>query len=281
MNDQVSLSSKSSTILLLTYSTDPTIFSFPSRHHPLPSHDTTTYKATFLPPTGLHPKLTLSLPASTLRTPKDTSTCALHAYWTLPTALFIDPYQLSDPLFLASLNLLALRSLAGAQDLEAPDWAIPHPWGSVALFELATPSNTTSSAGIWNITIPTHLRYLNSTLAINGKTPLAIPWPTVFWACEAEEGLKFATNPFDRVDLGFEGLFGPRTMFYHVPADQKVDKLVELLWVPVLERGNEGWVGVGTVLAVLVGFAWVCWRLVRGGSGKNGATKKGETKKEK
>ncbi|KAF2170847.1 hypothetical protein M409DRAFT_63892 [Zasmidium cellare ATCC 36951] len=257
---------------------NPTIFSFPSRHHPLPQHDKTTYTATFAPPTGLHPKLTLSLPASTLQPPKEDS-CALHAYWTLPTALFIDRYQLSDPLFLASQNLIALRSLSGAQDLEAPDWAVKHPWGSAALFELATPNvTTTAEDGFWNITIPTHLRYVNSTLSIDGKTPLAIPWPTVFWACEAQEGLKMSTNPFDRVNLGYDGLFGPKTMFYHVPPNGEVEKLVELLWVPTLDVKNSGWVSFGTVLAVLLGFGWVCWRLVRGVGGSE--KKEGEGKKE-
>lgn len=84
-----------------------------------------------------------------------------------------------------------------------------------------------------------------------------------------------ATNPFDRVNVGYDGLFGPKTMFYHVPPSSDVDKLVELLWVPTLEAGNSGWVSVGTALAVLLGFGWVCWRLIRSTSVK----KEGEAKK--
>ncbi|KAI4935588.1 uncharacterized protein J4E92_002879 [Alternaria infectoria] len=69
---------------------------------------------------------------------KPNRSCKLHTHLTLPSYLFIDKYQFSDTLFLADKNLKRLRSLAGATDLEAPDWVVPA-WGSAALFELATP----------------------------------------------------------------------------------------------------------------------------------------------
>lgn len=72
-------------------------------------------------------------------------------------------------------------------------------------------------------------------------------------------------NPFDRTHLGYEGLFGPRTMFFHwTPADQG-GGLIERLNVPVLNRQRVSGVRVErvTVLVVLIGFAWVCWRLIR------------------
>jgi len=74
-----------------------------------------------------------------------------------------------------------------------------------------------------------------------------------------------STNPFDRVNLGYDGLFAPETMFFHVPpAVEPGDELVERLSVPVLEPTNAVLVQVGTLLAVFAGFAWVCWKLVRG-----------------
>lgn len=82
-----------------------------------------------------------------------------------------------------------------------------------------------------------------------------------------------ATNPFDRVNLGYDGLFGPKTMFYHVPPAEGVDVLVERLGVPTLNAERMGWVSVGTVVAVLVGFGWVCWGLFGGGRKVEGKEK--------
>ncbi|EMC97508.1 hypothetical protein BAUCODRAFT_147577 [Baudoinia panamericana UAMH 10762] len=245
----------------------PVLFSFPSRHHPLPSSSPATFVASFLQPTGLHPNLELTLPRQHLLPPKDDGSCALHVYLTLPSALFLDRYQLSDPAYLASQNLIALRSLSGEQDLEAPDWVIKR-WGSAALIELAHPANISSDQrnANWTVTIPTHLRYLrpqpNDTTP--GYTTLDIPWPIMFWACEATEGLKMHTNPFDRVNLGYDGLFGPKTMFYHIPpSTSRGQVLVEKLTVPVLEPSWAGIVQWGTLFALLGGFLWVCWGLAK------------------
>ena len=72
-------------------------------------------------------------------------------------------------------------------------------------------------------------------------------------------------NPFDRVNLGYDGLFGPRTMFYHLQPTNQAKSLVEELKVPVLNMDgtNVGWVSYGTVMIVLLGFSWVCWILGR------------------
>lgn len=73
-----------------------------------------------------------------------------------------------------------------------------------------------------------------------------------------------ATNPFDRVNLGYDGLFGPKTMLYHIPpAVEEGVQLVEKLSVPVLEPEEAGWVQMGTLAAVLVGFGWVLWMLFK------------------
>ncbi|KAK4899174.1 protease B nonderepressible form [Elasticomyces elasticus] len=296
-----------------------TMFAFPSRHHSVPSD--TSFGIAFRLPTGLHPKMSITLPRHQqgegfLSPPKSDGACALHAYLTLPSAVFLDRYQLSDPKLLAENNLVALRSLSGEQDLEAPDWVIER-WGSAALLELSPLSPTDD--GEWEVTVPLHLRYLqaaNTTTTTatgrkgveegegEGYVNLTIPFPAVFWACEAEEGLKMSTNPFDRVDIGYDGLFGPRTMFYHfspsvgatggshaggiraggvgggmggVGAGIGQGVLESVIRVPVLEPGWGGMVQWGTLGAVVGGLGWVCWGLVRGmgGTGKKGGKKSG------
>lgn len=194
--------------------------------------------------------------------------CNLHTYLILPSPLFPDKYQLSSPLFLASKNLRAQRALSGETDLEAPNWIVTK-WGSALLLELAPPEPPESplAAGStpWHASIPLHLRYLPPTR--NGAASISIPWPVVFWACPADEGTKASTNPFDRTNLGYEALFGPRTMFYHLRPESP-GSLVEQVHVPVLQAGWECWVQAGTVGAVVLGFLWVLWTLVgvlRGG----------------
>lgn len=98
-----------------------------------------------------------------------------------------------------------------------------------------------------------------------------MPDPIVFWACPAEEGTKFNVNPFDRVGLGWEGVFGPRTAFWqlkNVGGGSKYERggaLVSDIEVPVLDLEGWGarWVEVGTVLVVLGGWAWLMWLLGR------------------
>lgn len=265
----------------------PTIFSFPSRHQKLPPQQATTqqYTTTFDQPTGLHPTLRITFPnPSALSThpltkPND-STCALHAYLTLPSALFPDEYAFPtttpDPLFTAAHNILTLRSHSGEKDLEAPDYNIQK-WGSAILLELATPppTNPNTNTTSWSITIPLHLRYLPATA--NSHTPITIPHPTLFWACPADDGTKFTVNPFDRVNLGYDGLFGPRTMFYHLePLSSRGlegSRLVESLNVPVLDTRGFGFGAVELVTGLLVlgGFLYVAGKVVReivGGSRK-------------
>ena len=211
--------------------------------------------------------------------PKE-STCALHAYLTLPSAIFADKYQLSstNELFLKSHNLQALRSISGETDLEAPDYVVKK-WGSNVLLELATPLPDSKVRHIpWNVTIPLHLRYVEPKA---GKTSqIQVPWPVVFWACTADEGTKFPVNPFDRVNLGYDGLFGPRTMFYHLDTQSQNGTMVVELDVPVLDTSAVGsaWVESGTVLVVLMGFAWVLWKLWPAIKAELGGLKLGEVR---
>ncbi|KAI8940798.1 hypothetical protein NX059_002061 [Plenodomus lindquistii] len=260
-----------------------TRFQTPTRHYPLlsttpssltPELHPLTYTVSLSQPTGLHPTLLLTFPKAHLTPPNPT--CKLHTHLTLPSYLFIDKYQFNDALFLTSKNLKSLRSLAGATDLEAPDWVVRQ-WGSAALFEVAHPKAASSSssssssttngddASNWTINIPLHLRYLPASPTQHTRVPL--PWPVVFWACRADEGAKMSANPFDRVHLGYEALFGPKTRFMHVqPAP--VGALVEWIDVPVLDTRGTAWVEGGTVGVVVLAFLGLCWVLFGRGKGE-------------
>lgn len=171
------------------------------------------------------------------------------------------------------MNLRGLRSISGETDLEAPDWVVKK-WGSALLMELAPPSEWSATASRsaegtpWHASIPLHLRYLPPSH--NGMAQISVPWPLVFWTCPTDQGTKMSTNPFDRVHLGYEGLFGPRTMFYHLrpetpwirSSSNAVEGLVESVQVPVLEAEWDIGVQWGTVVVVVLGFMWVVGKLV-------------------
>lgn len=87
------------------------------------------------------------------------------------------------------------------------------------------------------------------------------------------------TNPFDRVNLGYDGLFGPRTMFYHLQPASGGKSLLKEIQVPVLdlEGSKMKWVEFGTVTMVVLGFLWVCLKLLavmRGSLGRKGDRRK-------
>ncbi|KAL8846445.1 MAG: hypothetical protein Q9221_008470 [Calogaya cf. arnoldii] len=241
----------------------PTRFSFPSRHHSVPLLSGSTFLTTLPTPTGLHPTLRLTFP-SPISPPAQG--CTLHTYATLPSSFFVDKYQLSTPNFLAAKKLRGIRTLSGETDLEAPDW-VAEKWGSTMLLELAhhappqTGLKTTESQ--WHVDIPLHLRYLPP--AAGGFTSVGLPWPVVFWACTAEEGIDLGSNPFDRINLGYEALFDPTTIFYHFQPQpkEKGARLVEQVQVPVMDLQDLRWVESGTVGVIMFGALWVTWKLLR------------------
>ena len=238
---------------------EPTLFSFPSRHHPLPPLSNGTYVASFLSPSGLHPTLRLTFPSFL---PPPIPYCALHAYFIFPSYIFPDKYQLSSSNLLAAKNLYSIRSLAGETDLEAPDWTIKQ-WGSSMLMELAPPPRSHGSRNeAWSAYVPLHLRYLQPEAG--GRGTMELPWPVVFWACPAQEGTKMSANPFDRLNLGFEGLFGPRTMFYHLTphTNSETQNLIERLQIPVLDAEKLANAETGTVVVVMLGTIWLVAKLV-------------------
>lgn len=252
----------------------PVLFAFPSRHKDAES----TFSSTFLQPLGLHPTLQLRFDSN--KPPLPDSSCSLHAYLTLPRTIFADKYQLGDDLFLASKNLTAVRHMSHPVDLEAPDYAMKL-WGSSMLLELQPPSTKDDSP--WTAEIPLHLRYLSP--AEGGYSPINVPWPVVFWACTTEEGTKFPNSPFDRVNLGYDGLFGPRTLFWHVsPKSEGNDGLNHQITVPVLDANKTKWIGTGTAAVVLVGFAYIVFKLasvlLKTGYGSQKAATESDKKKQ-
>jgi hypothetical protein len=200
---------------------------------------------------------------------------------TLPSTLFIDKYPFSDPLFLAQHNLAALHSISGATDLEAPEWVVPA-WGSASLLEIALPESEPErkDAG-FTATIPLHLRYLAP--ANVSHIFLHVPWPAVFFSCpSASSGSKLAAAPFDRANLGYDGLMGStglpgskgtsgaNTIFYHVPPsppgatpDADDGRAGSTLMVPVMDLRKTDWVEWGTMGAVLLGTIWLLYVLRR------------------
>lgn len=247
-----------------------TMFSFPARHRRI---DGGAFTTTFLQPTGLHPALRLQMNANAIKPPPPPSSsaategegCALHAYFTLPRGVFADKYQLADDLFLGSKNLSALRYMSQPVDLEAPAYVMDL-WGSAVLLELSPPRVTPppdEPSWTWTAEVPLHLRYLAP--ASGGYAHLEVPYPAVFWACTTEEGTKFPVSPFERVNLGYDGLFGPRTVFWHVDPQPVTagGRLMSSIRVPVLDTDRAGWVSVGTAAVVMLGFGWIVWKLLQ------------------
>jgi PIG-X / PBN1 len=251
----------------------PTLFHFPSRHHSVPGQQSQQrYTVSVQQPQGLHPTLQISFPSASTLTwpenrPKD-SHCALQSYIVLPSYIFADEYAFNsgDPLFAESHHIRATHSISGETDLEAPDNVVRR-WGSTLLIEPALPSTNGSrplSSDQWDVTVPLHLRYLSPTQG--GQSRVDLAWPIVYWACTAEEGTKFPVNPFDRVNLGFEGLYGPRTMFYHLepnPVCAGDSRLVNVLDVPVYDSSmiSANTIELTTLIVVVGGFFWVAAKL--------------------
>ena len=70
------------------------------------------------------------------------------------------------------------------------------------------------------------------------------------------------TNPFDRVNLGYDGLFGPRTMFQHLQPSSQGKPLIEELEAPVMGQLWVRHIEAGTMTTVSLGFIWVFWKLL-------------------
>ncbi|KAL8997470.1 MAG: hypothetical protein Q9169_003250 [Polycauliona sp. 2 TL-2023] len=256
-----------------------TRFSFLSRHHPVPLTSGSGFSTTFPTPRGLHPTLRLTFPSPIVRPVQG---CALHTYLTLPSSFFIDKYQLASPNFLVANNLRGIRALLGETDLEAPKWVVKK-WGSIVLLEIAhrEPNQVVgpkSTEPQWHVDVPLHARYLPP--AAGGAASVDLPWPIVFWACPAEEETDLHGSPFDRVNLGYESLFGPATTFCHFRQQPQVEggRRVEQVQVPVMDLQESGWVENWTIGVVLLGALWVMYKLLKFSFSRSRANKRSSTR---
>lgn len=163
---------------------EPTSFTFPHRHHILPSQGLNT---SLSPPYGSHPTMQTTLPASALRPPLndtlDYKTCNLHALYTLSKDVFVDKYQLTQLSQFQSGGIGNLRGVWGETDLEDPSYKTKG-WGSVVVIDVA-PSEQELM-----LELPLHLRYLEP-LPGGGTRHVNILPPEIFWACEnTVEGIR-------------------------------------------------------------------------------------------
>ncbi|CUS08202.1 unnamed protein product [Tuber aestivum] len=234
---------------------EPTMFSFASRHH----RSESTFGLATAFPTGLHPKLKLSIHGPVKPPRSDGNGCTLNAYFTLPVALFIDKYQLSsdNQQLLDSLGIKQIRAISGETDLEAPVWT-REKWGSRVLVEVDAKGGEN---GI-ELELPLHLRYLEPRYGGTTKK-VDFAWPSVFWACGSEQWKKMAVNPFDRLHLGWEDLFPEQVMYYHLSPmpHERSEGAWSSIDVPVLGLENAGMIKIGTVTIVGLGFLWVLFKI--------------------
>jgi len=157
----------------------PTLFTFPHRHHILRSGKLET---SLDPAFGSHPVMKTRLPMSALQAPindtLDHESCRLHALYTLSKDVFVDQYQVSQLAQFNSGGIDNLRGVWGETDLENPSYKT-NGWGSVVLVDVSEPQEPSEMT----LELPLHVRYLEP-LEGGGKRPVEILPPEVFWACE-------------------------------------------------------------------------------------------------
>ncbi|KAF3094315.1 protease B nonderepressible form [Orbilia oligospora] len=230
----------------------PALVSFPSRHHARQS----IYMADFNRPTGLHPKLEVTL---ALGGNSPTSGCTLNAYFTIPQPFFVDPYQLEDEKLMKSYGINKIKVVEGETDLEAPEWAMSK-WGALVLAELDVAqylSTWEKKRSPMEFTLPLHLRYMPTHPEKHSETA-TLPWPMVFWACPSEQWNKMSTNPFDRRMLGYDEYFPDETYFYHLTPKLINSTLSRSsLEVPILNSVDSQLIEWGTMGVIVVGLLWV------------------------
>ncbi|KAF3925551.1 hypothetical protein ABW21_db0201941 [Orbilia brochopaga] len=235
----------------------PAEFSFPARHHSRAN----IYMADFQRPTGLHPKLEVTL-ALGGASPSDS--CTLNAYFTVPQPFFVDPYQLEDTSLMKSYGISGIVAVEGETDLEAPAYEMKR-WGATVVVEIDTQDyfdNRVKKRLPMEFTLPLHLRYLEPDSSKSNRTA-TLPWPTVFWACHAESWSKMSTSPFDRKMLGYEEYFPEQTYFYHL-TPQLINKTLAAsgLEVPILVARDAYVIEQATIGVIAVGFLWVLVKIL-------------------
>jgi hypothetical protein len=110
-----------------------------------------------------------------------------------------------------------------------------------------------------------------------GYAKFDLPYPAVFWACEASGfaedmhsnevpdngNYKELSNAWSIASTVYDALFPANTTFWHLqPVPGNGSSLYNTVVVPVADSDMTHWVGVGTALAVALGTSWVLWALL-------------------
>jgi hypothetical protein len=256
------------TILAENSDFEPTLFTFPHRHHIV---STAQLNTSLSPSYGSHPTLRTSLSRKLLQPPvNDTlshETCNLHALYTLSKDVFVDKYQLTQLSQFQSGGIKNLRGVWGETDLEDPSYKTKG-WGSIVLVDIDQINSELT------LELPLHLRYLEP-LADGGYRHLNILRPEIFWACEnTVEGIPhsqqtnpdFTISPFSPPARSvLHSLFPIDTVFYHLPNHITQENGVVSIDVPVANASQAQVVQNLTVLGILMGFTYLFVKGVRVG----------------
>jgi hypothetical protein len=242
---------------------EPTIFTFPHRHHVLSS----VLRTNLNPANGSHPVISTIISPGSFRGLVDRTidyeTCGLHALYTLSKDVFVDKYQLAQFAQFKSGGIENVRGIWGETDLEDPAYKTPG-WGSIVLLDV---SNTESAT---TLELPLHLRYLEPVDG-GGKTEVNLLPPELFWACEnTVEGISVrapADKDFDISPFGSSSrsvlhtLFPDHTVFYHLTNHHTgypaTDDGLLPLYVPVADPSQAPLVQTLTVSGILLGFTYL------------------------
>lgn len=193
-------------------------------------------------PNGLHPFLKSKLNnIPEMADDDDVQRCVLYGYLNLQKSLFLDKNNLSPGMAVA-LNF-------GNSNLELPEYEIRE-WGNEILFKLYDRTGATLNL---------HSRY--QLPAYKTKTSVSVNAPQIFLACDVSDASLLESSSFDnRLPLGgnYERFFSHDTVFYHIP----MDKTTVEVEIPNANLTNMYAVMIGTLVALLIGLAWVLKKLI-------------------
>ncbi|KAI0250345.1 PIG-X [Lactifluus subvellereus] len=183
--------------------------------------------------------------------------CTPHLYFTLSAQLFVDPYELDHRRAFYTFQRF------GGGDLEAPVFA-PGAAGaggpSGLLLDLAVPEGGDDES-VLSIEVPLHARYGVPRTEGEPIDEVLLPPPEAFWAC-AQEG-AVGSGGAGRAQVS-DAL---REVVELAPALEDASTLVlipraepvraQTLRVPVGDGGDVALVETGTIVVILVAFAYL------------------------
>lgn len=146
------------------------------------------------------------------------ASCTLHLHHALPSALFVDPYELQ---LRANEYTAYVAASKHGVDLEAPAFAVdPERAGREVRVDV---KDACVTEGELEIDIPLHVRYLDPRREgdEDGPALVEVEPPVAFWACAGEEGgaritiiaiSRYSTHPTTRQKpllMTYTRLFSP------------------------------------------------------------------------